>query len=255
MAANAHRIRATQTFQPVDRTPVWVGAYDRYYLDQRGVSYEEYFSGPEAYLYHKIINQVWAIQNMPDDRCQAPEITIYLDFENTANASAFGAEVILNGDELPWTRPVLGSPDDIDYLEVPGPDAGGWGKLLAWYKIMCDKVSNYRLVFNGQKSRIVILPPDPGSEGPFTIAQQLVGTDLYVWLSCFPEACCKLMQKITTGLIQAHKYVRRVYPEPARSSFSVVNDGAEIVSTQMFQRFCVPFDNQLYDALAPLHHF
>ena len=48
MAANARRIQAAKALKAVDRTPVWVGTYDRYYLAQRGVSYDEYFSGPET---------------------------------------------------------------------------------------------------------------------------------------------------------------------------------------------------------------
>jgi uroporphyrinogen-III decarboxylase len=249
MAANARRVRAAKAMASADRAPVWVGAYDRYYLAQRGISYGEYLSNPETYLYHKIMNQVWAIQNIPDDRCQAPEISIYLDFENTADASAFGAEVIWDRDGFPWTQPVLRSPEDIDRLEIPAHDAGLWGKLLAWYEVMLERLPDYRLLFNGQEARISILPPGPGGEGPFTIAVQLVGSDLYLWLKLYPEACHRLMDKITTGLIRQHCTVRRLYPQLDRASCCVINDGAELISSDTFREFCVPYDNRIYDSL------
>ena len=249
MAANARRILAAKALEPVDRIPVWVGTYERYYLAQRGVSYDEYFSGPETYLYHKIMNQVWAIQNIPDDRCQAPGITIYPDFENAANASAFGAEVVSDREGQPWTHPVMSSPQDVGRLEIPAPDAGLWGKRFAWYEIMQRKLGDYRLIFNGQEAPIIILPPDPDPEGPFTIAQQLVGVDLYAWLALYPDACHNLMHKITTSLIQGHCHTRRRYPKPARTSCTVINDGAEVISPAMFRKFCVPYDDRIYAAL------
>jgi hypothetical protein len=249
MAANARRVQAARAMASVDRAPVWVGAYDRYYLAQRGIGYDEYFSNPETYLYHKIMNQVWAIQNLPDDRCQAPGISIYLDFENTADASAFGAEVVWDAEGVPWTQPVLRSPEDIDRLQVPAYNAGLWGKLGAWYEVMLEKLPDYRLLFNGREAPIRILPPDPGGEGPFTIAAQLAGTELYLWLKLYPETCHKLMEKITVGLIQQHRTVRRLYPRPARASCCVINDGAEIVSPDTFREFCVPYDNRIYDSL------
>ena len=249
MAANARRIRAAEALEPVDRTPVWVGTYDRYYLAQRGISYDEYFSGPETYLYHKIMNQVWAIENMPDDRCQELGITIYLDFENVTNASAFGCEVVWHDDEPPWALPALSSPDDIDRLEIPTPHAGLWGKRFAWYEIVQHKLRDYRLIFNGEEAPITVLPPDPDTEGPFTVAQQLGGTDLYSWLALYPEACHQLMHKITTGLVQAHHYTRRRYPRPMRTSCAIVDDGAEMISAGMYREFCVPYDDQIYGAL------
>jgi len=249
MTANARRIRAAKALEPVDRTPVWVGAYDRYYLAERGVSYKDYFSDPETYLYHKIMNQVWAIENMPDDRCQEPGITIYLDFENVTNASAFGCEVVWDDEEPPFALPALSSPDDIACLEIPAPNAGLWGKRFAWHEAIQRNLEDYRLTFNGQEAPIRVLPPDPDSEGPFTVANQLVGTDLYAWLALCPEACHQLMQKITTGLVQAHHYTRRRYPWPIRTSCAVVDDGAEMISAEMYREFCVPYDDQIYDAL------
>lgn len=249
MVANARRVGAAKSLKPMDRTSVLVGAYERYFLVERGVSYGELYSGPESYLYHKIMNQVWAIQNIPDDRCQTPGITICMDFENAADASAFGAVVEFDDQLMPWTRPILNSPDDVDRLEIPCPDAGLWGKLLAWYEIMLDRLSDYRLLFNGREAPITILPPHPGGEGPFTIAFQLAGTNLHLWCALYPDTVHTLMQKITAGLIQQHRFVRQLYPHPRRESFGVISDSAELLSPDMYREFCVPYHKQLYDAL------
>jgi uroporphyrinogen-III decarboxylase len=172
-----------------------------------------------------------------------------LDFENTTDASAFGAQVIWDEEGPPWTQPVLESPEDIDRLEIPQPDAGLWGKTLDWYEVMRDKLSDYRLLFNGQEVPIILLPPDPSGMGPFTIASQLAGSNLFLWLKLYPEACHKLMHKITTGLIQQHRYTRRSYPQPTRTRCSVISDAAELLSPELFREFCVPYENQIYDAL------
>ena len=249
MAANARRIDAAMRLAPVDRTPVLVGAYDRYYLALRGVSHGELYRDPETYLYHKIMNQVWAIQNMPDDRCQAPRIEVAIDLGNHASASAFGAHVVWEEDEPPWSEAALHSPEEIGDLQIPPPDAGMWGQMLAWYESMQGHLAEYRLLFNGQEAPIIILPPDPGTEGPFTIARDLVGPDLYLWLKTEPHACHDLMDKITTGLIRAHQYVRRLFPKPVPTRCAVVNDAAELLSPDMFREFCVPYDNRIYDTL------
>jgi uroporphyrinogen-III decarboxylase len=249
MAANARRMLSARARLSVDRAPVLVGAYERFLLAQRGVSYGELYSSAHAYLYHKIMNQVWAIQNMPDDRCQAPGVTVYLDFENTADASAFGARVVCDNAGMPWTQPNIESPEDIDLVALPEPDAGLWGKLGAWYQAMLASLDDYCLLFNGQEAPITVLPPDPGGEGPFTIALQLAGVNLYEWLKRFPAACHRMLDTITIGLIRQHEYVRRRYPHPPRRTFSVINDGAELLSPALFRTFCVPYDNRLYDAL------
>ena len=44
--------------------------------------------------------------------------------------------------------------------------------------------------------------------------------------------------------------MRRRYPRPARAGFVLADDGAEVLSPEMFREFSVPYDNRLYDALA-----
>jgi uroporphyrinogen-III decarboxylase len=93
-----------------------------------------------------------------------------------------------------------------------------------------------------------VAPPAIGGEGPQMMAVDLVGEDFYWWMAEYPEACHKLMDKITKAMLAAELNFRKVDPSP-RWGFGLAEDSAQIASTEMFREFVVPYDNILYDNL------
>ncbi len=47
-------------------------------------------------------------------------------------------------------------------------------------------------------------------------------------------------------MIGAEKYFRKIDPTP-RGAFGIAEDSAQIMSSDLFREFCVPYDNRLYD--------
>jgi len=77
----------------------------------------------------------------------------------------------------------------------------------------------------------------------------MIACDLvfYWWMLEYPKVCHQLLDKITSGMIEGEKYFRKIDPTP-RGAFGIAEDSAQIVSSDMFREFCVPYDNRMYDA-------
>jgi uroporphyrinogen-III decarboxylase len=84
--------------------------------------------------------------------------------------------------------------------------------------------------------------------GPHMMAIDLVGDDFYWWMLEYPEACHRLLNTITSGLVHAETRFRQIDPHTPRPNFAVAEDSAQIMSAELFRQFCVPYDNRLYDA-------
>lgn len=245
MVENKRRQEAAMSFQQTDRAPVLFGSFERYYLDARGVGYDEFFADPRSMLHQSILNQKWAIENMPDDRCVEPVIEVYPWWENVVNPSAFGAEIRWYDDQPPWSAPVLSAPDDVFRLEVPPPEAGLWGRRIEYFRAWQELIGEYDVTFNGEPGRVVIRPLEAGGEGPFLTAVNLAGQDFYLWLREWPEVCHVLLDKVTTALLNANLHFREVDPRP-RAAFFLAEDFAEQISANMFRQFCIPYDHRLF---------
>ena len=62
----------------------------------------------------------------------------------------------------------------------------------------------------------------------------------------YPDACHRFLTKITRALIQAQDY----FAPGQRGGIWLAEDSAQIMSLASFREFCVPYDLQLYNALA-----
>jgi len=71
MARNKLRFQRHPDFRYADRVPVLFGVFARYFLNEFGINFEEYFRNAETQFYWQLQFQKWAIENIPDDRCQA----------------------------------------------------------------------------------------------------------------------------------------------------------------------------------------
>ena len=134
MKRNKKRIENNFNSKQTDRTPVLFGAFERYFLEARGIGYDEFYSDSRSMLHNMILNQVWAIENIPDDRCTDRIITIpgpY--FDNVLNAEALGAEVVFYDDQPSRLLKKLSEPRDVEKLKIPQPTDGLWGKKIKYF--------------------------------------------------------------------------------------------------------------------------
>ena len=247
MARNKLRFQRHPDFRYADRVPVLFGVFARYYLEEFGLNFDEYFRDPETQFHWQLQFQKWAIENIPDDRCQEPVVTVGPDFENVMNTSAFGGHVEWLAENPPRVRPTIRHPDEVGRVRISEVHEGFWAKYLLWWQKMTDLAKETEVTFNGQPGRVAVLPLGVQWIGPHMVAIDLVGDDFYWWMLECPKACHQLLETITNGLYRAETSFRRLDPR-ARANFAVAEDSAQIMSAELFREFCVPYDNRLFDA-------
>jgi len=248
MARNKLRFQRHPDFRYADRVPVLFGVFARYFLNEFGINFEEYFRNAETQFYWQLQFQKWAIENIPDDRCQEPVVTVGPDFENVMNTSAFGGHVEWLAENPPRARPTICQPDEVRRVRIPEIHEGFWSKYVRWWQTMTDLANETQVTFNGHPGRVAVLPLGVQWIGPHMVAIDLAGEDFYWWMLECPEACHQLLDTITNGLLHAETCFRRLDPS-ARLNFAVAEDSSQVMSAELFREFCVPYDNRLFDAL------
>jgi len=247
MELSRKRMEARKRFAYVDRVPVGFCLVPRYSAPLFGINYQEFFKDVETQYYWQLQFAKYRIENIPEDTtCHGPAIYVAPYFDNVVNASAFGAEIVWPENETLQACPTLTTPEEMDRLEIPAPDAGLWGKVLEWHGRMQELAQDTRITFNGQEGRVAVGYPAIGGEGPHMVAVDLAGANFYWWMLEYPQRCHAFLEKITRGMIQAERHFRRVVPG-VRGAYGLAEDSAQVMSAEMFKEFCVPYDNLLYE--------
>ena len=247
MERSRKRCEARQNFGMVDRVPVLFCVERRYFLPLLGCGFHEFVKDVETHYDLQLQYNKYRIENVVEDFCFDESVTVYPFFENMVNASGMGGDIHWSDNDPPRAVPVLKTVEDIDRLPVPEPTSGLWGRRLQWWLRMKELAAETEVIFNGRKGRVELAPLDIGWEGPHMIAIDLAGENFYLWMLEYPEACHRLLDKITTGMIQAARLFRQVDPRP-RSAYGTAEDSAQIMSADHFKQFVVPYDLRLYEA-------
>ena len=248
MTQNKLRFQRHLEYRYADRLPVLFGVFARYYLQEFGLNYEEYFRNAETQFHWQLQFQKWAIENIPDDRCQEAVVTVGPDFENVMNTSALGGQVEWLAENPPRARPTIRQPDEVHRLRIPEIHEGFWAKYVSWWQTMKDLARETVVSFNGRPGRVAVLPLGVQWIGPHMVAVDLVGDDFYWWMLEYPEACHHLLDTITNSLLHAETCFRQL-DQSVRPTFAVAEDSAQVMSAELFREFCVPYDNRLFNAL------
>lgn len=247
MEQSRRRHEARANFKIVDRVPVLFCLERRYFLPLLHSGFNEYLKDVETHYELQLRYNKYRIENIVEDFCLDDSITVYPFFENVVNASGMGGEIGWSDHEPARAIPILNRVEDIDRLPVPEPTSGLWGQRLRWWQRMQELAKETTITFNGKPGRVEVAPLDIGWEGPHMIAVDLAGVNFYEWMLEYPEACHRLMDKVTTGMIQAARFFRQVDPRP-RPTYGTAEDSSQIMSAELFKQFTVPYDRKLYEA-------
>ena len=246
MLRNKLRFQTYQEYKYFDRPAVLFGVFTRYFLEVFGITYDDYFRDATAQFEWQLKFQKWAIENLPDDRCQAPTITVAPDFENVHNSAGFGCPIVFTKENPPRVHEIIESPEDADAWQNPGITSEFWTKFRGWWKTMRELASQTQVTFNGKPGEILVAPLGTQMIGPFMIAVEMVGTQFYEWLYYYPEVCHRLLKKITDAIIQTEEEFRKIDPRE-RTLYGLAEDDACNISEATFKEFSLPYDNILYD--------
>ncbi len=243
---NRRRLESTYRFEFFDRVPVLLGIEVRYLLHARGISFNEYFSDPQTQFIHQIENIKWRVENIPDDWLTVDAITVSPDFQNVANASGCGCEVLWQEVETPRTIQRLMTLDEMCHYELPVWRSTLWGKKVEWYFAMKELADNVDVRLNGERIPVNVALSISG-DSPFMSAVELAGASFYEWLVEAPDACQEFLQRIAERYVVVETEYRNITGRPIRDGLNYSDDSAQVISLKQYREFCVPIARRLYD--------
>ena len=247
MEQSRKRLEARARFRYVDRVPVQYCVVPRYFAPLFNLRYIDFFKDVETHYYWQLQFAKYRIENIPEDFCSGPVIGVSPYFDNVIPPSGHGGEVGWSDDGPPRAIPVIHTVEQMDRFEVAKPDTGLRGKAISWWQKMKDLVMQTRVTFNGQEGRVQV-GLGLGGLSPHMIAVDLVGPDFYWWILEYPEACHRFLEKITQGEIAAEEHARRLQGLPLTGdAYGIAEDSAQIMSSQQFKDFCVPYSRALFE--------
>ncbi|MEP0766597.1 MAG: hypothetical protein HRF45_08680 [Fimbriimonadia bacterium] len=247
--AARRRFEALERFEYVDRVPVSMGFEAQFYLAERGVSWEEYFSDPVTQMRHQLLNRKLLYEMAPDDRPFDGTITLNPDFQNVVNSSAVGCEIEWLADDPPRARPFLRDEVDLQKLQKPPPDAGLWGKSLQWYYAMMEARDRFDVRVNGEPVPVNIHVGVTG-DTPYIMMVDAAQQNLFVWMMECPELLLEAMSKLTHGLIEAEHAFRRLRGVDLDYGFWLSDDPVPMLSNDQYREHVAPHTLALYEALS-----
>jgi uroporphyrinogen-III decarboxylase len=246
MEMSRRRLAAWAHFRYVDRVPVTYCIVPRFFAPLFHLRYIDFFKDPETQFYWQLQFAKYRSENVPEDLCTGPTITVAPYFDNVVPPSGHGGEVGWTDNEPPRAVPVIHTVEQMEAFQIAHPETGLRGTSITWWRRMKELAQETRVTFNGKEGAVAVTI-GTGGLSAHMIAIDLVGTDFYWWMLEYPEACHRFLQKITLGEIEAIRHLMELDPTLRTDSCWIAEDSAQIMSANMFRQFCVPYTRQLFD--------
>lgn len=248
----AARHRAALNYESIDLLPLVC------YLPYEGddfapFPYPEAFDEPAKMMVNELLvgfTSIYHAVDLPDDApyCLRPNLGV------TIIASMFGAELRLLDDNMPWVKPLEGGLDDIRALvdaPLPELDAGLLPRVLDQYAFFREALVDYPNCRAGLQLTL------PDLQGPFSIAELLWGTDIYLAFFDYPELLKAVQAKITDLMLVVYRRLKdeardNIGPDyqyqhatGVRGKLLVRDDSAINVSADHYCAFLQPYNARL----------
>jgi uroporphyrinogen-III decarboxylase len=246
MELSRKRMQARMDFLYVDRVPVLYCAVPRFFAPLFGLRYIDFFRDVETQYYWQLQFAKYRIENIPEDFCTGNTLHVHPYFDNVIPPSGHGGEVGWLDHHPPRAIPTIKTVEQMDHFQVADPETGLRGEAIAWWQEMKELARQTKVTFNGKEGRVEVGTLSLGGLSPHMIAIDLVGQDFYWWMLEYPEACQRFLEKITQAEIDAEEHTRDIDPRP-RGGYALAEDSAQIMSAELFRRFCVPCSNTLFE--------
>jgi len=246
MEVSRQRLEARGAFRHVDRVPVLYCVVPRYFAPLFDLPYLDFFKDAEAQYYWQLQFAKYRIENLPEDYCTGPVVHVHPYFDNVIPPSGQGGDVGWTDGGPPRALPVISTVDQMERFEIAQPDTGLRGRAIEWWLEMTELAAQTKVTFNGQEGQVVVDPLSLGGLSPHMIAVDLVGEDFYWWMLEYPEQCHRFLEKITLGEIASEENTRRIAPRP-QGGYRLAEDSAQVMSAELFEQFCVPYCNALFE--------
>ncbi len=198
-----------------------------------------------------LINQlgpVYVHSKVKDDAM----LTIRANYGVGIIPSAFGCKVVLKGDNMPWTEPIISDIEEVYSLKLPDFYTNGLCKrvleTIEFYKEILRKIELDRYIH--------IYLAD--TQGPLDIAFILRGVEFYKDLIVNKSAVHKLLEISTRAYIEFSKIMKDVIGEPyneayhmmikmVRGGVRICEDVAVNLSPKAYLEFSKPYNERAFE--------
>ncbi len=242
-----------------ERIPMTIGVNPRFWLldpnyNTKGITFKDYFGDPEIMWNVQLrFAKLAAFEIFFDHEMGVPENgwAVNVDFQNTFEAPWLGCEIHYPEDNVPATVPYLHEDNKYELLEkgVPDPFSGLMRTAKEYYEIFREK-GEKGFVYEG--APVSVNRVMDGTDGPFTIACNLRGTEEFcVDLYEDTEYALQLMGLITEATIQRIKAWRKFEGLPEKSAgIWFADDSTALLSLECYKEFVLPFHKKLVSELS-----
>lgn len=156
MEKSRQRMEAWQKFRYVDRVPVQYCVVPRYFAPLFNLRYADFFKDVETHYHWQLQFTKYRLENIPEDVCTGPTISVAPYFDNVIPPSGHGGEVGWPEDGPPRAIATIHTVEQMERFEVAKPDTGLRGKAIAWWQRMQELSKETKVTFNGREGQIFV---------------------------------------------------------------------------------------------------
>lgn len=240
-----------------DRMKMHAGVNSRFLLlDKRynklGVTYKEFTF--DSRLMFEVLAEFNYFCNMyvPYFHLMGPNtpLSVYPDFQNFSEAQWMGAELIFPENDVPATRPFI-TEDNKNILfdrGIPEPFSGIY--VTGWEHY--EKFNEYAKDYEIDGCRVTNLwPTGLTSDGPFTLACELLGTtEVCILIYEDPDYMKRLLDFLTAAITARVKAFRKAWGVPQKlDGWFMADDSIALLSAEMYEELVLPFHKRMVDEL------
>lgn len=177
-------------------------------------------------------------------------LSVYPDFQNFAEAQWMGAELVFPENDVPYTRPFI-TEDNKNILfdrGIPEPFSGIYATGWEHY----EKFKEYAKDYEIDGCRVTdVWPTGLTSDGPFTLACELLGTtEVCVLIYEEPEYIGRLLDFLAAAIIARVKAFRKAWGVPQKlDGWFMADDSIALLSTDMYEQLVLPRHKRMVDEL------
>jgi len=220
-------------------------------LNPEGWGFAEYYRDPFVTLRVQARFQEYLATTLSrtcDFQSQLPaEWSFRVDCQNIYDAAYFGATPQFEPGQVPATTPpyTLEQVDDFLARDFSQPLENPWIKeRLQFHAALVRELKTF--VYQGRSGQVA--PLLFGFDGPLTVATDLFGTDLFLFLAMEPEKSQRLLQTIAQACLTRNQALARLFNHPVRTeSAYLADDSIQLISPAMYEELVMPVHAFWYD--------
>ncbi len=242
------------------RVPVTLWTDARYFLldpafnPGQAISFQDYSEDALVMMDVQLRAADWRALTVAaccDDVAGPPEhYVVSVDQLRYFDAGFFGAPVEYPAGQMPATRPCLAGDKKHLLFDRGLPDPLTGGIFAEGHRLNAAMAERIHSGFVYRDHPVELEPFGLGTDGPFTVAQSLRGTELYTDLYKDPDYVRQLLDFVVEGTVARIRAHRRFFGLPEMSdTWGYADDAIQMLSVRTVKEFVIPAHKKLKAAL------